>query len=145
LRQQACERNLVNIHLPGRFPVEAMPAMMSKASVLLVTLTAQPIFALTVPAKVQAYMAVGRPVIACLNGEGARLVTEAGAGLAVAAEDARGLADAVLSLYRLPPEKLRQLGENGRRYFAAHFDHDKLVGDLIGYLEEAISSHGTRQ
>lgn len=145
LRQRVTERSLANLHLPGRFPVEAMPEMMAKASALLVTLTDQPIFALTVPAKIQAYMAVGRPIIACLNGEGARLVTEAGAGLAVPAEDARGLADAVLKLYAMPSEEQRRLGENGRRYFRDNFDHDKLVGELIRHFENTIANRGTLQ
>lgn len=145
LQQQAGSRGLANIHLPGRFPLEAMPGMMSKASVLLVTLTDQPIFAMTVPAKIQAYMAVGRPIIACLNGEGARLISEADAGIAVAAEDARGLAEAVLRLYEMPQEQRDRFGENGRRYFIDHFDHDKLVGELIHHLACAISEYGAKQ
>lgn len=145
LQQQAESRGLDNIHLPGRFPVEAMPGMMSRASALLVTLTDQPIFALTVPAKIQAYMAVGRPIIACLNGEGSRLVGEADAGIAVAAGDSKGLAEAVLRLYEMPPEQRNRLGENGRRYFQDHFDHDKLMDELIRHLECAISEHKARQ
>lgn len=142
MRQQAESLGLANIHLPGRFPVEAMPGMMSKASVLLVTLTDQPIFAMTVPAKIQAYMAVGRPIIACLNGEGARLVVEAEAGIAVPAGDAQGLAEAVLSIYAMPQERQIQLGENGRRYYAEHFNHQRLVDDLIRHLESAIVEYG---
>jgi glycosyltransferase involved in cell wall biosynthesis len=107
---------------------------MQKASALLVSLADEPIFAATVPNKVQAYMAAGRPILACLNGEGARLVQEAGAGLAIAAEDAQGLADAVLRLYRMPAQECLEMGANGRRYFKAHFDHNRLVDDLIGYL-----------
>lgn len=145
LQQQAGSLGLANIHLPGRFPVEAMPGIMSKASALLVTLTDQPIFAMTVPAKIQAYMAVGRPIIACLNGEGARLVGEADAGIAVAAGDSMGLAEAVLRLYEMPPEQRNRLGENGRRYFQDHFDHDKLMDELIRHLECAISEHKARQ
>jgi glycosyltransferase involved in cell wall biosynthesis len=145
LRQQAASRGLANIHLPGRYPVKAMPEMMSRASVLLVTLTDQPIFAMTVPAKIQAYMAVGRPIIACLNGEGARLVGEADAGIAVAAGNERGLAEAVLQLYAMPREQRERLGENGRRYFLEHFEHDKLAGELIRHLECAISDYGARQ
>lgn len=145
LQQQAGLLGLANIHLPGRFPVEAMPGMMSKASVLLVTLTDQPIFAMTVPAKIQAYMAVGRPIIACLNGEGARLVGEADAGIAVAAEDSKGLAEAVLRFYEMSPEQRNRFGENGRRYFQDHFDHDKLMDELIRHLECAISEHKARQ
>ncbi len=60
--------------------MEAMPWLLSRASALLVTLADRPIFSATVPSKIQAYMAVGRPIIACMNGEGARLVAEAQAG-----------------------------------------------------------------
>lgn len=142
MREKAGSLRLANIHLPGRFPVEAMPGMMSKASVLLVTLTDQPIFAMTVPAKIQAYMAVGRPIIACLNGEGARLVEEAEAGIAVAANDVEGLAEAVLRLYAMPQEKRVELGENGRRYYSEHFNHQKLVDDLISHLENTMVEFG---
>jgi glycosyltransferase involved in cell wall biosynthesis len=128
------QHGLANLHLPGRFPVETMPGFMQKASALLVTLADQPIFAATVPNKVQAYLAAGRPIIACLNGEGARLVVEAGAGLATPAEDASALADTILNLYRSPPEVLEKMGINGRDYYQQHFNHDRLVDQLIGHL-----------
>ncbi|MDC1458618.1 glycosyltransferase family 4 protein [Burkholderiaceae bacterium] len=134
MHEKVRARELTNLHLPGRFPVNTMPGLMQKAGALLVTLADEPIFALTVPNKVQAYMAAGRPILACLNGEGARLVEEAQAGLSVPAQDAKALADAVLQLYRMPAEDRAQLGANGRRYFKAHFDHDKLVDELIAHL-----------
>lgn len=135
------QRGLTNLHLPGRFPVETMPGFMQKASALLVTLTDQPIFAATVPSKVQAYLAAGRPIIACLNGEGARIVVEAGAGLATPAEDARALADTILRLYGMSHGEREKMGENGRRYYQEHFNHDHLVDQLIGHLQ-AVSQSG---
>lgn len=140
LQQQANQRGLSNLYLPGRYPVELMPGLMQKASILLVTLANREIFAATVPNKVQAYMAAGRPIIACMNGEGARLVTEAGAGMAVPAEDAKGLADAVLRMYRLPASERDELAANARAYYRQHFDHDKLVSELIGHFEEVRSA-----
>lgn len=131
------QRDLANLHLPGRFPVETMPGLMQKASVLLVTLTDQPIFALTVPNKVQAYMAAGRPIIACLNGEGARLVLEAGAGLATPAEDARALADTILFLHGKSPGERETMGASGRKFYQAHFNHDQLIDQLIVLLNSA--------
>jgi glycosyltransferase involved in cell wall biosynthesis len=132
---QAQQQELINLHLPGRFPMETMPGFMQKASALLVTLADRPIFAATVPNKVQAYMAAGRPIIACLNGEGARLVVEAGAGIATPAENAQGLADAILRMYRLSPEERETMGNNGRCYYKKHFDHEYLVDKLIGHLQ----------
>jgi len=126
---------LTNVHMPGRFPVETMPSLMQKASVLLVTLADQPIFAATIPSKVQAYMAAGRPIIACLNGEGARLVVEAEAGLATPAEDAKSLADTILTLYKESALERETMGDNGRKYYQKHFNHNRLVDELIGILQ----------
>ena len=137
-RDWMCEqvrlRGLTNLYLPGRYPVDTMPGLMQKAAVLLVTLADQPIFAATVPNKVQAYMAAGRPILACLNGEGARLVVEAGAGLAVPAEDAQALSAAVLRLFNMTAEDRAALGSNGRSYFRGHFDHDRLIDQLISHF-----------
>lgn len=139
--QEAKNRGLINLHLPGRFPVETMPGFMRKASVLLVTLADKEIFAATVPNKVQAYMAAGRPILACLNGEGARLVTEAEAGLAVRAQDGPALADAVMRLYKMSEMEREKLGQNGSVYFQAHFNHDRLVDQLVERLG-AVSQKG---
>ena len=141
MREEAKARRLTNLHLPGRFPVNTMPGLMQKAGALLVTLADEPIFALTVPNKVQAYMAAGRPILACLNGEGARLVAEAQAGFGVPAENARALADAILLLYQMPADERAKMGANGRRYFKANFDHDKLIEDLLETLI-SISKRG---
>lgn len=135
------QRGLDNLHLPGRFPVETMPGFMQKASVLLVTLADNSIFAATVPNKIQAYLAAGRPIVACLNGEGARLVDEAGAGLSTPAEDAKGLADTILRLYKHSPAEREKMGENGRRYYREHFNHEHLADKLIEHLR-VVSSRG---
>ena len=138
--QQGRKRGLVNLHLPGRFPVETMPGFMQKASVLLVTLADREIFAVTVPNKVQAYMAAGRPIIACMNGEGARLVAEAGAGFVVPAEDGQGLADAVLHMYHMAPAERDKLAANAQAYYHEHFDHEKLISELIVHLEDLVKN-----
>ncbi len=142
MREQVNSLGLTNLHLPGRFPINTMPGVMQKAEALLVTLADEPIFSLTVPNKVQAYMAVGRPILACLNGEGARLIEEAGAGISVPAQDAAALAAAVLKLYQMPTQDRAQLGANGRRYFKAHFDHDRLVDQLLGHLHALAETKG---
>ena len=136
--EQVAALGLRNVHLPGRFPMEMMPHVMQKASVLLVTLADQEIFRLTVPSKIQAYLAAGRPILACLNGEGAKLVARAGAGLTVPAGDGPALAEAVLRLYRMSGQERDAMGANGGRYYAAHFSHDKLVARLNDLLRSCI-------
>jgi glycosyltransferase involved in cell wall biosynthesis len=54
----------------------------------------------------------------------------------VPAEDAHGLAQAVLRLYEMPAGERAVMGENGRRYFKEHFDHERLIGELIGHFRQ---------
>lgn len=129
------KRGLSNVFLEGQFPLEDMPGILRRASVLLLTLSNHRIFNLTVPSKLQAYLAVGRPIIACLNGEGARIIDESGAGLSVAAEDFRGLASAIVKMYEMPKSALDEYGKNGRDYFKAHFDNQLLVNQLLDHFK----------
>ena len=145
LCQQVQARGLNSVYVPGRYPVETRPGILKKASAVVVTLADKPIFSLTVPSKVQVYMAVGRPILACLNGEGARMVVEAKAGVAVPAEDARALADAVLQLFRMNPAERDRLGDNGYRYFERNFNREVLVDQLIDHFQSvAIPDEGDR-
>ncbi|HZN86200.1 MAG TPA: glycosyltransferase family 4 protein [Burkholderiales bacterium] len=130
LAAQAQRLGLANVAFPGRFPVDAMPGILAQASALLVSLKRDDILAQTVPSKVQAYLAAGRPVIASLDGEGARVVEEAGAGIACPAEDAQALADAVRRLAGAPPAELAAMGGRARAYYQTHFEPAMLAERL---------------
>lgn len=137
VRAQIAERDLAGcVHLLGRYPMEAMPRYFSLADAMLVTLKDAPIFGLTIPARVQSYLACGRPIIAGMNGEGARVVKEAGAGLTAAAEDAEALADAVLKMYKMPKPEREAMGARGRDYFLAHFEDNLLMDRLERLMKE---------
>jgi glycosyltransferase involved in cell wall biosynthesis len=125
-----------NVHFLGRYPLEAMPAFFSHADVLLVTLKKEPIFALTIPSKIQSYLACGRPVIAALNGEGANVVEEAGAGFTCPGGAPDALAQAVLKMYETPKPEREKMGANGRAYYEANFDRDMLLDRLDGWMRE---------
>lgn len=142
LEKQVADKKLSNLYLEGRYPVEVMPSLMRQASALLVTLAKQPIFELTIPSKIQAYLAVGKPIIACLNGEGAKIITEANAGVAIEAEDDIGLAEAIIKLYKMPKLALEQMGVNGRDYFKMHFDEEMLTTKLINHFEMVMNKKG---
>ncbi len=142
LVDQTEKRGLNNVIFPGSYPIEAMPALLARAAVLLVTLADKEIFRLTIPSKIQAYLAAGRPIVACLSGAGADIVRESGAGLTVLAEDARGLADAVEALYRSPEGERAEMGLRGRKYFEKNFSQEKLVDELIGYFNQIASQQG---
>jgi glycosyltransferase involved in cell wall biosynthesis len=138
MMEQASVRGLTNIVFAGSFPVDAMALLMAQAKVLLITLADSEIFRLTVPSKVQAYLAAGRPIVACLNGEGADVILESGSGIVVPAENGIALAEAVRLLYQMPELERARMGVNGRRYFEQNFTHDKLVSELIEHLFQTV-------
>ena len=126
------------VHFVGRWPLETMPALFARAGALLVSLKPEPIFAKTVPGKVQSYMAAAKPLLAMLDGEGAHLVAESGAGLACAGGDAQGLAANVRMLLALSETQRETMGRAGKAYAAEHFDRDTLIGGLVDWMDEIV-------
>lgn len=134
---QIRERGLTDsVHLLGRYPVETMPRYFSLADVMLVTLRKEPIFELTIPAKVQSYMACARPIIAALDGEGTRVVNEAGVGFSCPAENPYALAQAIIKIYKTPENKRKEMGVHGREYFEKNFEPILLLKQLDGLMKE---------
>ncbi|MBX9574762.1 MAG: glycosyltransferase family 4 protein [Caulobacteraceae bacterium] len=121
----------------GRHPSTRMPEFFAAADVLLVSLADQPIFAMTVPSKLQSYMAAGKPILGMLNGEGARVLTESGAGRACPAGDAGGLARLVRQMREAGATDLAAMGAAGRSYARTHFDKDVLIDRLTDWMRQA--------
>lgn len=114
----------------GSFPTTEMPHFFACSDVLLASLKKSEIFSLTIPSKIQSYLACGKPIIGSLDGIGASIILEAEAGYCSPAEDASLLAQAVIKLYKLPPNERRTLGLNGRRYFENEFEREVLLNKL---------------
>lgn len=140
VRQQKVERGLDNVILAGRFAADVMPHFFSRADALLVSLKRDEILSFTVPSKVQAYLAAGRPIIASLDGEGAKVVQEAGAGVACPAEDAQGLREQIEALRAMERTTREKMGAAGRAYFLEHFEMCSQVAHLADILDKARSA-----
>lgn len=125
-----------NVHLLGRHPIESMPRFFALADAMLVTLKRDPVFALTIPSKVQSYLACARPIIAALDGEGARVIEESGAGIAVRTADAGAMAEGVLRLSRMSRQERDAMGQRGRRYFEQHFERELLLSRLEQWMRD---------
>jgi colanic acid biosynthesis glycosyl transferase WcaI len=126
------------VHLLGRYPEEAMPRFFSLADALLVTLKKDPVFAITIPSKIQSYLACGRPIVAALDGEGAWVVNESGGGVAVPAGDADALAEVVMKMYRMPKSELESMGRLSREYSEVHFERNTLLDKLDRWMKEEV-------
>ena len=120
--------------LLGSYPVTEMPFFFACADVLLVSLKRSPIFNLTIPSKIQSYLACGKPILGSLDGEGARIIEESGAGLTAPAEDHEKLYDCVLKIVKMSLEKRQEMSIKGRNYYEREFERGFLINRLIQIL-----------
>ncbi len=125
------------VHLLGRYPIEMMGAFFKKADVMLVALNDVLIFNLTLPAKVQAYMAAGKPILASLCGEGSDIIKEANCGWSVPSNDYKKLAAKVREIAKLDKKELSLLGQNARYYYEQNFTREK----CMGILDDTFKKH----
>ena len=119
-----------HVSLIGRHPLEDMPHFFELADVMLVTLKKDPVFSITIPGKIQSYLKSGKPILSSLDGEGASVVLDSGAGVNVSSDDYVGLADAAAKLSRLAPEVLNEMGNKAKNYYAEVFDINKLLAQF---------------
>ncbi len=128
----ATELKLKNIIFHGRKNIDEMPKMYSMADVMLVTMKVDEFLSSTLPAKVQSYMAAGKPIIGAIDGETALVIQSAKCGLCGNAGDVQELVSNVQKFIDLDKVNFSQ---NARKYYDEHFEKklfmDKLEKELI--------------
>lgn len=129
------EHNLLStIHLMGRYDISYMPAFFEQADVMLVALTDDLAMNSTLPAKVQAYMSAGKPIIGMMNGEGCSVIKAANCGFSSGADDIKGFAQLVEEVASMPKSDLEQLGQNGKAYYKEHYQKSVCMRNLEDIL-----------
>jgi glycosyltransferase involved in cell wall biosynthesis len=130
LKKEIENQKLENIFIKGYHPIDKMPEIFHAADALLVSLKENEVFSLTVPAKIQAYMASGKIILGMLNGEGAEIINQANCGFTVNAGNAEGLAQMAIKISLLSPAEKEKQGMNGRMYYMQIFDKIKLMNQI---------------
>lgn len=138
LKEEVEKRGLSNLVIAGRYPSNVMPTLFAHSQGLLVSLAKKDSLSWTVPCKVQAYLASGRPIVAALDGEGAAIVRQSGAGVVCPTEDARGLADCIVELYEKSDHERKEMGIRGRRFAEEHYHPKKIARQLKSFFSTLI-------
>lgn len=145
LENEIKKRNLSEqVFWYGRYPSVTMPYFFSQASVMLVSLKKNPVFELTVPAKLQTYMANRKPIIALLSGEGNQIVHESNCGFGIPSGDSQLLGDTVTKMSAFSSDQLEILADNGYKYYQNHFDKDKILKNLNTTLRLFLDKYKTK-
>lgn len=137
LSEEVSARNLDNVLLLGRHPLEEMPGLFASADALLVSLKTNDVFEKTIPGKVQAYLASGKPILGMINGEAARVIQESGAGFSCPSGDAAALAEITQRLAALDVPVRTRMGACGRQYYESNYSKPKLMARLEKLFHDA--------
>jgi colanic acid biosynthesis glycosyl transferase WcaI len=127
----------------GRHPEVRMPDFFAHADALLVSLKDEHIFSLTIPYKIQCYMACGKPIVVSVSGEGKRIVEQAEAGFGAEAEKPLELAQAIARLMSMSEQERSAMGDRGMIYFQKNFAQDIVYGNFESWLLEAAANKGS--
>lgn len=133
-----CEELAKRLNAPvvfyGRKPVSDMPHYYAKADAMLVTMKKDPTVSLTLPGKLQSYMAAGKPIIGAIDGEANSVITSSKCGYCCSAEDAEGLSDCVRKFVN--DKNKKQLADNAINYYRDFFSKDMFINQLESELEK---------
>ena len=129
------EKQLENVVFYGRRPLEEMPEFYKKADAMLVTLAADPVLSLTLPGKVQSYMAVGKPIVGAIDGETQNVIKESECGFCGAADDAEALAENVKKFIESETDR-KAMGKNARKFYEEHFQTELFMNKLEDELNK---------
>ena len=114
-----------------RVEATRVPGILSACDAGFISFNNTPLWEMTIPAKLQSYMACGKAIIASASGETKRIIEEADCGICCEIGNADLLADGIRSLMGMSVDVL---GANARTYFDSHFDKKKLMDEMDGYL-----------
>jgi glycosyltransferase involved in cell wall biosynthesis len=120
LKAVAVDRGLANVTFLPRVGMDEIGSVLQRADALLLHLKNDPLFAMTIPGKTQAYMAIGKPILAAVPGDASDLVREAQCGIEATPEDPESIADAAARLASMRPADLEAMGRRGSAFYAAN-------------------------
>ena len=112
-----------------------MSDFFSAADALLVSLKKSNIFSMTIPGKIQSYLACGKPIIGSIDGISSDIINDACCGFSSSAESSKGLAESFLKFNELSNNRRKNFGLNARNYYEQEFEKEKLLSKLIDIFE----------
>ena len=137
LQTQAQQRGLHNVRFGGEASVKDVPFVLARADICLATLIPGPYLEKIIPAKLFEYMACAKPTVAAIAGEGARVLSEADAGIVVAPGSPRAMADAIVRLADDPACR-ESMGARGRRFVEAGYSRTSTARRIERAMRELV-------
>jgi glycosyltransferase involved in cell wall biosynthesis len=126
------------VKMLGRHPLEKMPKFYQEADAMIISLQHKELYAMTIPGKLQSYLAAGKAIVGAIDGEAQMIIKEAKAGYCVASGDYIGLAEVILKMSKLTPHQMSIFEKNARNYYVEEFSRSKIIDRFEILLRELL-------
>ncbi|MGE6611533.1 glycosyltransferase family 4 protein [Peribacillus sp. NPDC076916] len=123
-------------------PANRIPEFMAVSNAAFLCLTNNPLFAMTIPAKLQSYMACGIPIIASADGETSQIIKESNAGLSCPAGDIQKLSEIIIKISSKSSKELNEIGLNAKNYYDKNFNKEELLNKMDEHFKENLKLEG---
>jgi len=125
------ENNYTNIILWGRKPRDEMYKYFQSSDFLIVSLIDSPVLSLTVPAKVQTYIASNKPIVAILNGDTANLIKDNNLGYCSSPNDLEEIEKVFIQAINTSDEEIKAFTKNCEHLTKTIFNKDIIINNLL--------------
>jgi len=129
------ELNLNNIFFLPRVPMQEVGDLLKKADVLLVHLTDDELFSITIPSRTQAYLATGKPIIMGVDGDAAELVLKSKSGIICKSNNPVSLASAIEEMVNKTEQERHCMAMNASDYYYRELSVAVGVNKFISVFE----------
>jgi colanic acid biosynthesis glycosyl transferase WcaI len=139
LEAEARALKLSNLSISSPIPKDRTRAFYNSCDVCLVPLAPVEIFQETIPSKMFEVMACGRPVLASLGGEAARIVEQSGGGAVTLPGQPEEMAAGLCRFHAMTHAERAEIGRRGRAYVAEHFNRARLADRYLRILDSVAT------
>ena len=140
LLNKALEYNISDVfHVGSGYNIKHMPYFYEKADFMLVTLKKDDIFSITIPSKIQSYLAYGKPILGMLDGIGGEIIKTSNCGFTVKAGEYKELSNIVIKAANLTNTERVKLGQNARKYYETNFDKRNIISQIEKIIYDYVT------
>ena len=126
--------NNPNIIFHGKQIREDMAKFYKASDFLIVSLIDKPIFSVTVPAKIQTYIAAKKPILAIINGDEADIVNDNSLGVCADPSNMKLIKEAFEKCIDMPENEKYKFIINNTKLLETTFNKDSIINNLTSQL-----------
>lgn len=136
LKKNVADNNITNVIFHGRQPLEKMSAYYNASDVLIVSLTSEEIFKITVPLKFQAYLSANKPIMGVIDGEVKDMILNYGIGKVADPSDINSIAAVFEEFIKDSKDGAQNMNNNAKELNDGLYDREKNIQRITSILAE---------